>query len=98
MADTVYGFTGSKATDDKILEEQIMSSMTAKTEAEWWAKREIERLRDKIFNIRTLVLAEVEKLPVYSLHIPEGKSLYNTLYKPDVIQALTKLFEGGKEV
>jgi len=35
-----------RATDQKELEEQIMSASVPKTEREWWAKRRIEELQD----------------------------------------------------
>jgi len=45
-----------------------------------------------LLEIRTLVMAEVEKLETAFIHDNR-----NLLFKTDVIQALTKLFEGGKE-
>jgi len=37
-----------KATDSKILEQEIMSACVSKNEREWWAKQEIEKLREQL--------------------------------------------------
>jgi len=39
--------TPKQPTDPKILEDRIMNSNVPKSEAEWWAKKEIESLREK---------------------------------------------------
>jgi len=52
-----------------------------------------DKLTDYVLaDIRTLVLAEVEKLEIPFIHANR-----NLLFKADVVQALTKLVEGGKE-
>ena len=51
------------------------------------------RINQILVNLRTLVLAEIEKLPTYHLPPEESDKL---LYRAGVVQALTKLFEGRK--
>jgi len=46
-----------QATPAAALEQQICSAVEPKNEREWWAHREIERLRDRL-SVETLALVE----------------------------------------
>ena len=89
--------TSYKATDKKILEDRIMNLFIAKTEAEWWAQREIERLRNSLKQKRVDKEKEEPKEPIYydctlakfaeQLDIPLWKAM-----------AFGKYFSGQKRV
>ena len=43
---------GGQARPNEVLEREIMNSSFAKNDREWWAKREIEKLREQLANLQ----------------------------------------------
>lgn len=51
----------AQATDPKELEQQIMSHGVPKSEREWWAQREIERLRAAIETMERIAFVTIDQ-------------------------------------
>jgi hypothetical protein len=68
-----------QATSPQILEDQIMSSTVPKSEREWWATREIERLRKKCDRQATILrhLSPDRFAKTYFIHAELGNKDQN---------------------
>jgi len=51
---------GGQARPNEVLEREIMNSSFAKNDREWWAKREIEKLREQLANLQEQPLKEID--------------------------------------
>ena len=66
-----------EATPDKTLREHIMDSRIAKSESEWWCKREIEKLEKELAaslenQLKAIQMAEFWKAKAYGAEEQEG--------------------------
>jgi Rad3-related DNA helicase len=83
-------YVASQATASKDLEDRVMNPNIPKSETEWWAKREIEKLREKA--------AKWDKVKEIAAVCPvSGCPVYHDCNRDCLMHKIVNAIEGTKE-